>query len=76
LVYVLDAASNAIVRIDPATGAELGRVQVADDGAAISSQLLPDALWLRPRMVVSSADERVYLIEPDGAMLALLPSQL
>jgi DNA-binding beta-propeller fold protein YncE len=76
LVYVLDAASNAIVRIDPATGAELGRVQVADDGAAISSQLLPDALWLRPRMVVSSADERVYLIEPDGATLALLPSQL
>jgi DNA-binding beta-propeller fold protein YncE len=75
-VYVLDATTNAIVKIEPSDGTEIGRVPVRDLSVGISSGLRPDALWLRPRMVVSTIDQRVYVIEPEAATLALAPPEI
>ncbi len=71
-VYVLDRATNAIVKLDPGDGSELGRASVGDGTAASASRLQPDALWLRPRMVVSAIGERIYVIDPQAAMLAVV----
>jgi DNA-binding beta-propeller fold protein YncE len=71
-ITVLEPATNAVVRIDPVTGAELSRTSI---GAAIDSPSL-DArdLWLRPRMAISAADERVYVTAPQSSLLAVLPA--
>jgi len=71
-VYVLDRATNAIVKLDPGDGSELGRASVGDGATAPASQLQPDALWQRPRMVVSAIGERIYVIDPQAAMLAVV----
>ena len=68
-VYVLDRATSTIVKLDPSDGSELGRAFVSDGVSATSLQ--PDTLWLRPRMVVSAVGERIYVIDPQGAMLAV-----
>jgi len=68
-VYVLDRASNAIVKLDPGDGSELGRAAVGD--GFTGAPLQPDTLWLRPRMVVSAVGERIYVIDPQAAMLAV-----
>jgi DNA-binding beta-propeller fold protein YncE len=70
-VYVFDRATNAIVKLNPGDGSELGRAIVGDSPTPASFQLQPDALWLRPRMVVSTIDERIYVIDPQAAMLAV-----
>jgi DNA-binding beta-propeller fold protein YncE len=68
-VYVLDRATNMIVKLDPGDGSELGRALVGD--GFTSAPLQPDTLWLRPRMVVSAAGERIYVIDPQATMLAV-----
>jgi outer membrane protein assembly factor BamB len=70
-VYVLDRATNAVVKLDPGDGAELGRVAVGEAIDLAAPQLQPEALWLRPRMVVGGSNERVYVIEPHAASLAV-----
>jgi outer membrane protein assembly factor BamB len=68
-VYVLDRGTSTIVKLDPGNGSELGRAFVGEGVSATSLQ--PDTLWLRPRMVVSAAGERIYVIDPQAAMLAV-----
>jgi DNA-binding beta-propeller fold protein YncE len=68
-VYVLDRGTSTIVKLDPGNGSELGRAFVGEGVSATSLQ--PDTLWLRPRMVVSAAGERIYVIDPQATMLAV-----
>jgi DNA-binding beta-propeller fold protein YncE len=68
-LYVLDGATNAIVKLNPGDGSELGRAAVGD--GVSGAPLPPDALWLRPRMVASSVGERIYVIDPQAAVLAV-----
>jgi DNA-binding beta-propeller fold protein YncE len=70
-VYVLDRSTNAIVKLNPGDGSELARASLGDGGTASPLQLQPDTLWLRPRMVVSAAGERIYVIDPQATMLAV-----
>ncbi len=69
-VYVLERVTNAIVKLDPGDGSELGRAVLGDGPSATPLQLQPDTLWLRPRMVVS-AGERIYVIDPLAGTLAV-----
>jgi hypothetical protein len=71
-VYVLDRAANAIVKVNPGDGSELGRAVLGDGPSGASSQVQPDALWLRPRMAVSAVGERIYTIDPQAATLAVV----
>jgi DNA-binding beta-propeller fold protein YncE len=73
LVYVLDAITNTLVKLDSNDGSEVGRVSVGDEGAVRMSSLQPDTLWLRPRVVASASDERIFVIEPQSAALAVVP---
>jgi DNA-binding beta-propeller fold protein YncE len=73
--YVLEGGSNVVVRVDPGSGTELGRVSLGQPDAGGGS-LAPGLLWLRPRMAISAQDETVYVIEPETGTLAVSPSQL
>jgi DNA-binding beta-propeller fold protein YncE len=68
-VYVLDRATSTIVKLDPGNGSELGRALVSD--VVTAAPLQSDTLWQRPRMVVSGAGERIYVIDPQAATLAV-----
>jgi DNA-binding beta-propeller fold protein YncE len=68
-MYVLGVDANAVVRWDGA------RAALADDGPAVASDLGPDTVWIRPRMLVSATDEHVFVIEPEAALLALVSFQ-
>jgi DNA-binding beta-propeller fold protein YncE len=72
-IYLLDIETNAIVKLDPGDGSELARAYLGDAGPAVASELQPETAWLRPRMAVSARDERIYVIEPEAARLALSP---
>jgi len=70
-VYVLDRVTNAIVKLDPGDGSELGRAFLGDGPASAPLPLHADTLWLRPRMVVSTVGERIYVIDPQTGTLAV-----
>ncbi|HYY87884.1 MAG TPA: hypothetical protein VFA49_03745, partial [Chloroflexota bacterium] len=76
-VYVLTARPNTIVRVDPTDGAEVGRVLLGDRsgrfGVAPSVPLLNrDFQGLRARMVLSRADESVYVSLPELGSMAVV----
>ena len=62
-----------MVRLDPGSGTELGRVSLGQDPVE-SPSLAPDDLWARPRLAISPMDETVYVIEPQSGTLALVPA--
>ena len=59
-VFLLTAQPASIVRIDPATGTELGRL------------LLPDSASPPNTMIVSPVDETVYVASSSGKTLAVI----
>lgn len=73
-VYVLDAGSNSIVRLDPASGAEVGRVALPERVGrfAIRPPQSPDYQALRPRLRVNPADETLYLSQPEQGTLSII----
>ena len=70
---ILEPAVGAVVRLDPGSGIELGRVSLGQDPVE-SPSLAPDDLWARPRLAISPMDETVYVIEPQSGTLALVPA--
>jgi tetratricopeptide (TPR) repeat protein len=77
-VYVLQSAARSVVRLDPANGTQVGEVLLADGAQQTggSPSLQPDELWKLPRMAINSADETIYLIEPDTGLLSSATPEL
>jgi DNA-binding beta-propeller fold protein YncE len=70
-LYILGLDANAVVRLDGNDNAEIAREALGDDAPAVASDLGAETAWVRPRMVVSAKDERVYVIEPEAWTLAV-----
>ena len=76
-VYVLSNKPNAILRIDPTDGTELGRVNLPEIAGRFGASPTPspDARVLRPRLVLDRADESLVVSLPDAGSLSLVPTQ-
>jgi DNA-binding beta-propeller fold protein YncE len=67
-VYVLGSRNQAIIRIDPTDGSEVGRVLLS--GRPGHSGLTPaDVLGLRPRLVINQSDETAFATMPEAGSL-------
>lgn len=77
-VYVLGTLTNAIIRIDPATGDEVGRVLLSDRSGqfGMAPQQTRDMQGLRARIVLNQADETVYVTQPESGTLSVAPPVL
>jgi hypothetical protein len=74
-VYVLGSQPNAVVRLDPTNGMEVGRVNLPDRSGrfgTVSDQ--SDFHGLRARMVLNRSDESLYLSLPEAGSMSLVPT--
>ncbi|HEY0581134.1 MAG TPA: hypothetical protein VGE94_03070, partial [Chloroflexota bacterium] len=75
-VYVLASRPNAIVRLDPTDGSEVGRVILTDRsgrfGIKVNDQA--DFQGLRSRMVLNRGDESLYVTLPEAGSMAVIPT--
>jgi DNA-binding beta-propeller fold protein YncE len=75
-VYVLATRpGNAIVRIDPTDGTEVGRVLLPERSGrfSLSTPGQGEFQGLRARMLLNPADESVYLTFPEAGTLSVVP---
>jgi DNA-binding beta-propeller fold protein YncE len=68
-IFVLSSRSNEILRIDPTSGTEVGRVLLDDRGGRTVIRPV-DQQTLRPQFVLNPADESVFVTLPDVGSLA------
>jgi DNA-binding beta-propeller fold protein YncE len=71
VLYVLGIDANAILKFDDTASTEIAREPLGDGTPAVASELGVESTWVRPRMVVSANDERLYVIEPEAGVLAV-----
>ncbi len=72
-VYVLASTLNALLRIDPTDGAEVGRVLLPDRSGRFGVRLpRRDFQGLRSRMAIRQADETVYVSQPEAGLLSIV----
>ncbi len=76
-VYVLGTTLNALLRIDPTDGTELGRVLLPDRSGRFGVKLQQrDYQGLRSRLSLRQADETVYITQPEAGLLSVVPPTL
>jgi len=68
-LYLLGLDASAIVTWDMTANSEIARQALGDDAPPVASDLAAETVWLRPRMAISTEDERLYVIEPEAAAL-------
>jgi len=74
VVYVLASKPNAILRIDPTDGSELGRVNLLERSGRFGMKSgQGDFQGLRPRMLLNRYDESVYVTLPEAGTLSVVP---
>jgi hypothetical protein len=76
-VYVLASKPNAIVRLDPSDGSEVGRVNLPERSGRFGIQASDQADFhgLRARMVLDRADESLYVTLPEAGSLSAVPTE-
>jgi hypothetical protein len=74
-VYVLGSRPNAVLRLDPTNGMEVGRVNLPDRSGRFGTVGdKSDFHGLRARMVLNRADESLYLSLPEAGSMSLVPN--
>jgi hypothetical protein len=68
-IYLLASDLSAVARLRQDDAEELGAIPLRNSAGPESPSLDADNLWRRPRIVVSSTDETVSVIEPDAALV-------
>ncbi len=66
VVYLLTTSPNAVLRLDPSDGHELGRVTLPEVPAGQADKTL------RPRMLLNRYNESVYVTLPEGGIVSVV----
>jgi DNA-binding beta-propeller fold protein YncE len=69
-VYVLSSRSDVILQIDPTSGAEIGRVNMAARGGHLGLSSGSNLQTLQPRIVLDPMDDAVFASLPEQGELA------
>lgn len=76
-VYVLSSKPNAIMRLDPTDGSEVGRVLLSDRGGRSGVQPnRGDVGSQRSHISINAQDETLYVTFPEAGTLSIVPPDL
>jgi hypothetical protein len=75
-VYVLASRPNAVLRLDPTNGSELGRVILPERSGRFGTlSATADFHGLHARMLLSRVDESLYLTLPEAGSMSIVPTE-
>ncbi|MBV9893328.1 MAG: hypothetical protein JO020_04075 [Chloroflexi bacterium] len=71
-IYVLSSRSDVILQMDPTSGTEIGRVNMASRGGHMGLSTGSNLQALQPRLVLDPHDDAVFASLPDQGELAAI----
>ncbi len=77
-VYVLSSQPNTILRLDPTDGTIVGQVNLTDRSGRFGMSVSNNAAFqgLRSHMVLSRADESLYVTLPEAGAMSIVPNDM